>query len=1659
MKRVCTLGLVLTLLIWATGSATAQAEDPAGTQYTAVDRVETDQGTVIDAGSVVDVLGVIDVSREVAPSGRLLTFRFEDGIYTADVAGFAPAQSDRFFAVRSVYAGTVGDRAELCATLYSRSSGEAADLSDLDLRSYLQVERDGRRVADYSLQVSPVLCLRGLDFSTSYQVTIRKGLAVGDRQVTSDIVFYGRTGDREPAISLNAASYILPVGERSLLPVTTVNVSELEVEVFRIDPRTLVQVPDLFSHLDGYDAGRLRAHYGELVGRRSIALATRRNENLSFNLDLAALVEGRDPGLFVAVLSSPQIALARYRNRPTQWFAHSNIGITTYSGVGETLVSMADFRTLEPVVGGRVQVLAGNNRELFAATSDAAGTVRIPHAYLAGSGGNAPELMIVTTSGGDFSLADVSDLKAKPRFLAAGVDKPHQQDVHLAVEREMFRVGEDVDFHVLARDLALDPLADYHLDVTFTDPQGKRVAVQGIVTNAHGVAAGKLPVGPTYLLGAYRIQVARKDGVILADRRVRVEDFVPLTIETALSVGEQVWAAEGEHRFAIEGAYLSGGPSRGLRGDYRSEVRATRTHEGGGLDGFVFGSVQSADFRFMTEAREFTLDDAGRFTGSVDLDEAPDLPPGMYQVGILAAVRDVGGRPNRGSATVPLDTHASYVGLRPEFGERLGDGAAAAFSVVRIDRLGTRLADVDLPYHIVRVRYSYDWYYDDGWRWRRTRRADETVASGTTAGGTLVSGTPFDWGSHELIVEDVSGFRTVLPFFVGWGSSDGLPASEPERLDTFVDIGDDGAGVLRASLPFAGVLRIHVAHSDVIATEVVRVTKGDVEIPLDIPLMPEPGFHVLATLIRPIEAGTEHLPQIALGSTWVPSLGAERDLGLRVSAPEVVRSTDAIAVSVQANVQTGSLVLYLVDEGIHALTGFRNEDPTEFFYGERELSIGFASNYGRLIRQDVTLPTYRAGGDEAGEGDRVLVKSEFFKTVAAASPVLPIENGRAVHEFDRPDVEGRLRLVAVAASEHGVGFQERTVQVRDPVSLDVSLPRFIGTGDRLVAQVALRANESAASVRLEERVGAASDSTRFALAEGTSLQSGIAISSPVAGLLPVEIRAAFGEMRVVRDFELLARVPSYPQVALRSLPLKTALLARRAVVPALTLSEFDVAGQTDLEYRVTVSRTPGAALGQLLAALHRYPYGCIEQVSSATRGLVFREQLGSRRYESARELIDRGVERIVANQNVGGAFGYWDRFDSVREEFQPYAVETLMLALPYATDREKVTAAIDKGLGYLYAQHTTDLWTRLYAYGVLARAGYEVTSRARYAIDHELWSGLREGGGDARERLDRISIAYWLADILNDRTRLNRLHDALEEVLADGPATAFRDRKTWTDSLNLFADHGTHRRYTAPNNAHLLAQVSSANQTPLTVSLVQRTGAYLSAREYRSTYVNSRLAQMAFAGATGLAGEVVRIDDRDYRIAEDGSIDVSPDLLRSRFEVRHRLNQPLFLNVEVAGQRTTTAPIENGFSITKTWYDSAGEPIPLDGGPLVANQGDLFTVVLEIVPTRPGLSGDTLLTDLLPSGFELEAADVAPPATGEGEAESGKRPEYVQNMDDRFVAYFTGRWSHDRRTVVAYAVRAVFPGEMVVPDAHVELMYQPEINGRSMVRRAQILAG
>ena len=174
--------------------------------------------------------------------------------------------------------------------------------------------------------------------------------------------------------------------------------------------------------------------------------------------------------------------------------------------------------------------------------------------------------------------------------------------------------------------------------------------------------------------------------------------------------------------------------------------------------------------------------------------------------------------------------------------------------------------------------------------------------------------------------------------------------------------------------------------------------------------------------------------------------------------------------------------------------------------------------------------------------------------------------------------------------------------------------------------------------------------------------------------------------------------------------------------------------------------------------------------------------------------------------------------------------------------------------------------------------------------------------------------------------------------------------------------------------------------------------------------------------------------------------------------MKHTASQPLYLNIKSQGQRRGRAPIDNGYDVTKSWYDQYGKSVDLSSGSLNANQGDLFTVVIEIDPSKFHNEADLLLTDLLPAGFEIEEAMLKNPEINGIvlDFDEGFKPVYSTSMDDRFIAHFDNKWREKSYAMVRYTVRAAYETTASIPDAAVEQMYAPELSGRSNITRAYV---
>src|SRR6202011_6193292 len=160
--------------------------------------------------------------------------------------------------------------------------------------------------------------------------------------------------------------------------------------------------------------------------------------------------------------------------------------------------------------------------------------------------------------------------------------------------------------------------------------------------------------------------------------------------------------------------------------------------------------------------------------------------------------------------------------------------------------------------------------------------------------------------------------------------------------------------------------------------------------------------------------------------------------------------------------------------------------------------------------------------------------------------------------------------------------------------------------------------------------------------------------------------------------------------------------------------------------------------------------------------------------------------------------------------------------------------------------------------------------------------------------------------------------------------------------------------------------------------------------------------------------------------------------------------------VSVSGSPITPEPAaSNGFKIERNYFTLDGKPADV----AKVKQNDRFAVVFKITEAKPEF-GHIMVSDYLPAGFEIDNPHLV--SSGEtgtlGWIEDAKEPVSSEFRDDRFSAAFDRSDKDNAVFTVAYVVRAVSPGQYVLPQAYVEDMYRPDRFGRTGTGRVEVTA-
>ncbi len=1518
------------------------------------------------------------------------------------------------------------------------------------------------------------------------------------------------TENMPPAAFFASKGTVLPARQNGGLPVVTVNVPEVDVQFLRIAP---AQLPRFVEQILGVraqagdessgdqtqdDEGDYDGHYGNSTSRKL--------KGLSYNWDLDQLREvsqsvylGRfrtddkpnrrhvtflpvedikelqEPGIYVAVMSQP----GRFReDYQTTYFYVSDIGAHAHLFNKRAELFATSLTTGKALSGVEFEVLDANAKSLGKASTDGEG-----RASMAGLPESAH--LLLARRGQEMSVLALREPGLDLSEFDVGGHLPRDAKLFVYAGRDLYRPGEKFEVSLLARDPDGRIASPAPVQARLKRPDGRTVqtAMWQPDGNIPGYSQRSLSLPADAQTGRWTLELRADPGARVADTvwRFQVEEFLPERMKLDLR-NDRPYLSEGDSfDVAVRGDYLYGAPAAGNRLLGSVAVERARNPLAKQWQGFIFGDVADDKLKSRQELEETALDDKGQARVTVPV--SATAPHSPVNVRASFSLLESGGRPVVRSIERVLGPAKALRAVRPAFDRDVAqENAVAQFELIRVDPKGEFAPLKEVAVKLFREDRSYYWRFDDqkGWHSGYTETGD-LIESGKFA---LTQRSPLSfgvkWGTYRLEVEDPETGQTLrYRFYAGWNAQDAEAiGNRPDRVQMKLEgVPVKPGNDIKLTLvpPHDGEALVLVEADQVLWSKRLPVsTSGTtLSIPVD-KTWNRSDLYISAIVFRPGSAGDRVTPARAVGLAYLPLAREDRKLAVQIGAPDKVLPEQRTVVQVKADGAAGqvaTVTLSAVDVGILNITHYKTPDPFDFFFGKHRYAPELSDLYGKLIeKMDGTRGKLKWGGD-AGMRDTRSMPKKVKLVDLFSGPVQLDAKGEAQIPLDIPDFNGTLRLMAVVSTAERFGSAEREMTVAAPIVAELSMPRFIAPGDNATLALDIT-NMSGAAQDIQLKL-AADDPVRIRDGERT-----LRLANEQRSILrfPVEATDAYGlgrirlqlkgsgdkPVEIAREMALQVQPPVPVEREIRRVRIE----ANGSLKLDPTMLERYFKGSATVS--ATLSNKAPLNVRSIVQGLLDYPYGCLEQTTSAAYPHLYIDEAAAKAYgltprtrdERAR-FVEGAISRIAGMQGSRGGYTLWSGgayelwltpyvasflADARAEGFNvPDAMmlraqEWMLQQLQNAPNHfPSVPASLKPDNNGHYRQQDYDLLRNSHQrFAELAHIGYMLArdQKAPLASLRVLHDRFRDR---ARSPLPLVHLATAL-DMMGDKERARvALDEAMQRPYGINPAYSWE----W------LGDYGSAVRDLALSYAIMARhKLEHPRREAMLLDLADRLGT----RRYAST--QERLALFLAARAAGGASSTewtafVKQGEVGETIAskQTESRAFSVDAVAHGITIENRGGEALFAEIETAGYPVKApAPKSDVVELTREWFEPDGKP--WNGRAL--KTGEMLIVRVKAKPKRPLDQG--LIVDHVPAGFEIENLNISQgPQAGEftiggtnvAQAMQDPRIRHREFRDDRFVVAADLK----NELTVFYMLRAVTPGRYVVPAPFAEDMYRPELYG------------
>ena len=518
----------------------------------------------------------------------------------------------------------------------------------------LVVQPDGRQI-----------CIDGVRHGERYTVTFRKGLPAenGEALIKDvDISLYIR--DRTPKVTFPGRAYVLPRAADTALPIETVNLDTVELELRRVSDRNLLRAmqDDYFGRpLSEWQFDTFNEDLSEAIWTGIGDVQNALNQNMTTRLPLGDVLADQPPGIYT--LGARVKGVPRYDDPGAmQWFVLTDLGLTTLKAVDGLHVIARGLSDAEALDGIEITLLSRANSVLGTAMTDADGHVRFDPGLSRGTGGAAPALILARAGSEDMAFLsltepafDLSDRGVEGRPPSPPVD------VFLTTARGAYRAGEVIHATALARDGVAAAILGLPLTAILTRPDGVEYSRHFSGEDAAGGHVFALPIAGTAPRGTWTLDIkADVDAPALASQSVLVEDFLPERIDFELSLPDGLIRSDETPELTVAAKYLFGAPGAGLKSEGETFLRPKRSFDA--FPGYVFGRYDERASSRAAYMDEFITDAAGNLTIPLNLPEMEtnDRP---FEATVALRLREGSGRPVERQLTRMVAPGGAMIGI------------------------------------------------------------------------------------------------------------------------------------------------------------------------------------------------------------------------------------------------------------------------------------------------------------------------------------------------------------------------------------------------------------------------------------------------------------------------------------------------------------------------------------------------------------------------------------------------------------------------------------------------------------------------------------------------------------------------------------------------------------------------------------------------------------------------------------------------------------------------------------------------------------------------------------------------------------------------------------------------------------------------------------